>query len=155
LYIIEHKKGKDNVITDALSRRYIMLSQLDHKFFGLESLNELYDTDFDFKDVYENCRKGRTWNKYVMYDSLLYHANKLCVSASSVYLLFLQEAHGGGLMEHFRVKKTEDLLAPHFFWPKMRCDMERYVSWCTTCNKAKSRLNPHDLYIPLPVPSVP
>jgi hypothetical protein len=37
-YIIKHKKGKDNVIADALSRCYTMLSQLDHKIFGLESL---------------------------------------------------------------------------------------------------------------------
>jgi hypothetical protein len=29
------------------------------------------------------------------------------------------------------------------------------VSRCTTCNKAKFRLNPYDLYMPLPVPSVP
>ena len=33
--------------------------------------------------------------------------------------------------------------------------MERFVSRCTTCQKAKSRLNPHGLYMPLPVPSVP
>jgi hypothetical protein len=57
-------------------------------------------------------------------------------------------------MGHFGVKKTEDVLAAHFFWPKMRRDVERYVSWCTTCNKAKSRLNPHGLYMPLPIPSV-
>jgi transposase InsO family protein len=91
----------------------------------------------------------------VLQDGLLYRANKLCVPASSVRLLFLQEAHGGGLMGHFGVKKTEDVLAAHFFWPKMRRDVERYVSRCTTCNKAKSRLNPHGLYMPLPVPSVP
>jgi hypothetical protein len=60
LYIIKHKKGKDNVIADALSRCYTMLSQLDHKIFGLESLKELYATDFDFKDAYKNCREGRT-----------------------------------------------------------------------------------------------
>jgi hypothetical protein len=35
-YIIKHKKGKDNVIADALSRRYTMLSQLDCRIFGLE-----------------------------------------------------------------------------------------------------------------------
>jgi hypothetical protein len=52
------------------------------------------------------------------------------------------------------VKKTEDVLAAHFFWPKMRRNVERYVSLCTTCNKAKSRLNPHGLYMPLPIPSV-
>jgi hypothetical protein len=33
-------------------------------------------------------------------------------------------------------------------------DVERYVSQCTTCNKGKSQLNPHGLYIPLPIPSV-
>jgi hypothetical protein len=93
------------------------------------------------------------WNKYVLQDGLLYRANKLYVPASSVRLLFLQEAHGGGLMGYFRVKKTDDVLAAHFFWPKMRCDVERYVSQCMTCNKAKSRLNPHGLYMPLPVPS--
>jgi hypothetical protein len=91
----------------------------------------------------------------VLQDGLLYHANKLCVPASSVHRLFLQEAHGGGLMGYFGVKKTEDVLAVHLFWPKMRHNMERYVSRCTTCNKAKSRLNPHGLYMPLPIPSVP
>jgi hypothetical protein len=98
----------------------------------------LYATDVDFKGAYEICREGRTCNKYVLQDSLLYHANKLCVPASSVHLLFLQEAHGGGLMGHFGWKKTEDVLAAHFIWPKMRHDVECYVSRCTTCNKAKS-----------------
>jgi hypothetical protein len=88
-YIIKHKKGKENVIADDLSRRYTMLSQLAHKIFGLESIKELYATDIDFKDAYENCREGRTWNKYVLLDGLLYRANKLCVPVSSVHLLFL------------------------------------------------------------------
>jgi hypothetical protein len=121
----------------------------------LESIKELYATDVDFKDAYENCREGRTWNKYVLHDGLLYRANKLCVPASSVRLLLLHEAHGGGLMGHFGVKKIEDVLAAHIFWLKMRCDVERYVSRCMTCNKAKSRLNSHGLYMPLPVLSVP
>jgi hypothetical protein len=136
--IIKHKKGKDNVIANALSRRYTMLSQLDHKFFGLESIKELYATDFDFKDTYENCTKERTLNKYVLSDDLLYCANKLCVLASFVRLLFLQEAHEGGLMGRFGVNKTKDVLAAHLFWPKMRRDVKRYMSQCATCNKAKS-----------------
>jgi hypothetical protein len=58
-------------------------------------------------------------------------------------------------MEHFGVKKIEDVQSAHFFWPKMRHNVERYVSRCTTCNKGKSRLNPHGLHMPLPVPRVP
>jgi hypothetical protein len=65
-YIIKYKKGKENVIADALSRRYTMPCQLDYNFFGLESIKELYATDVDFKDAYENCREGRTWNKYML-----------------------------------------------------------------------------------------
>jgi hypothetical protein len=154
-YIIKHKKGKGNVIADALSRRYTMLSQLSHKIFGLETIKGLYATDLDFKDPFENCREGRTWQKFLLREGLLYRANNLCVLASSVRLLLLQEAHGGGFMGHFGVKKMEDVLAAHFFWPQMQHDVERYISRCTTCNKAKSRLNPHGLYMPLPVPRAP
>jgi hypothetical protein len=89
----------------------------------------------------------------MIHDGLLYRASKLCVPASSVRLMLLQEAHGGDLMGHFGVKKMEDVLATHFFLPRLPCDMERYVARCTTCNKAKSRLNPHGLYLPLPIPS--
>src|SRR3954470_789805 len=36
-YVIKHKKGKDNIIADALSRRYALLSQLDFKIFGFRN----------------------------------------------------------------------------------------------------------------------
>jgi hypothetical protein len=64
----------------------------------------------------------------VLHDGLLYRANKLCVPASSIRLLFLLEAHVCGFMGHFGVKKTEDVLAAHFFWLKMRRDKDHYVS---------------------------
>jgi hypothetical protein len=150
-YIIKHKKGKDNVIAYALSRRYTMLSQLNHKIFGLETIKGLYADDFDFKDAFKNCREGRMWQNFMLCESLLYHANKLYVSASFVRLLLLHEAYGGGLMGYFGVKKTENVLSTHFYWPWMHRDVERYVSRCTTCNKAKSQLNPYGLYMPPPV----
>ena len=154
-YIIKHKKGKDNVIADALSRHYTMLSQLDCRIFGLESIKGQYELDAAFKDVILNCKEGRAWNKYVLNDGYLFRANRLCIPVGSVRLLLLQEAHGGGLMGHFGATKTLDVLANHFFWPQMRRDVQRFVSRCTTCQKAKSHLNPHGLYMPLPVPSIP
>jgi hypothetical protein len=132
-----------------------MFSQLDYKIFGLETLKEHYATDLDFKDAYKNCREGRNWQKFVIHDGLLYRASKLFVLASSVWLMLLQEAHVGGSMWHFVVKKMEDVLSAHFPWPRLWRDVERYVARCTTCNKAKSHLNPHGLYLPLPVPSTP
>jgi hypothetical protein len=112
----------------------------------------LHDTKF--KDVLQNCRDGRTWNKFILNDEFVFRAKKLCIPDGSDHLLLLQEAHGGGLMGHFSVKKMEDVLAAHFFWPRMWRDVERFMARCTTCQKVKSHLNPHGLYMPLPVPSV-
>jgi hypothetical protein len=58
-------------------------------------------------------------------------------------------------MGHFGVKRTEDILVALFFLPKMRRDVVRFITCYTSCQKGKSRLNPHGLYIPLPVPIVP
>jgi hypothetical protein len=91
----------------------------------------------------------------VLNDGFLFRANRLCIPVGSIHLLLIQKAHGGGLMGHFGAKKTEDVLVSHFFWPKMRRDVERFVARCTTCQKAKSHLNPHGLYMLLPVPSTP
>jgi hypothetical protein len=154
-YIIKHKNGKDNIIANALSRRYTMLSQLDFKFFGLQTVKEQYADDSDFKDIVMHCKGGKPWGKFHVNDGFLFRANKLCIPASSIHLLLLQEAHGGGLMGLFGVYKTQEILAAHFFWPQMRRDVERFVARCTTCQKAKSHLNNHDLYMPLPVPTSP
>ena len=58
-------------------------------------------------------------------------------------------------MGHFGAKKSESVLVDHFFWPRMRCDVERYAMRCGICHKAKSRLNPHGLYTPLSIPNTP
>jgi len=69
--------------------------------------------------------------------------------------LLVREAHGGGLMGHFSVVKTLDVLHEHFYWPKMKKDVQRICDKCITCRKAKFRTQPHGLYTPFPVPKEP
>ncbi|KAK1694757.1 hypothetical protein QYE76_011454 [Lolium multiflorum] len=124
-YIIKHKKGKDNIVADALSRKTMLLTHLDVKIPGLEVLCDLYATDHDFAEPYRLCVIGKAWEKYHIHDGFLFRANKLCVPESSVRLLLLQESHAGGLMGHFGREKTLLMLADHFYWPKMRRDVDR------------------------------
>ncbi|XP_047059875.1 uncharacterized protein LOC124666578, partial [Lolium rigidum] len=104
-YIIKHKKGKDNIVADDLSRKNMLLTQLDAKIPGLEILCDLYATDHDFAEPYRLCAIGKARVKYHIHDEFLFRANKLCVLESSVRLLLLQESHVGGLMGHFGREK--------------------------------------------------
>ncbi|CAA7035552.1 unnamed protein product [Microthlaspi erraticum] len=103
-YVIKYKKGKDNVVADALSRRYTLLSTLDAKLLGFEQIKELYASDADFSDIYQACSKFAS-GRYVRQDGFLFYENRLCVPNCSLRDLFVREAHGGGLMGHFGVAK--------------------------------------------------
>jgi hypothetical protein len=57
-------------------------------------------------------------------DGYLFKENRLCVLASSLRELLIREAHGGDLKSHFGVAKTLDVLHEHFYWPKMKRDVQ-------------------------------
>ena len=145
LFVIKYKQGKENVVADALSRRCALLSMLDTKLLGFEYIKDLYLQDSDFGDVFNACEKV-AFGKFYRHDGFLFQENKLCVPMCSLHELLVREAHGGGLMGHFGVAKTLGILHEHFFWPHMKRDFRNF---------AKSKLKPHGLYTPLPIPSEP
>ena len=56
-YVIKYKQGKENVVADALSRRYTLLSALETKLLGFEFIKDLYASDQDFKEIFENAQR--------------------------------------------------------------------------------------------------
>ena len=95
------------------------------------------------------------FGKFYRLDGYLFKESRLCVPLSSMRELLVRETHEGGLMGHFGVFKTLDVLHEHFYWLKMKKDVQRICEKCITCRKAKSRTQPHGLYIPLHVPKEP
>ncbi|RDX81498.1 hypothetical protein CR513_37823, partial [Mucuna pruriens] len=67
-YVIKYKKGKENVVADALSRRYVLFSTLDVKLLGFEYVKELYVINPDFAHIYVACIKG-VHNEFYTNDS--------------------------------------------------------------------------------------
>ncbi|KAF7802554.1 Transposon Ty3-G Gag-Pol polyprotein [Senna tora] len=149
-----YKQGKENVVADALSGRYALISTLSAKFLGFQHLKELYMNDPDFGNVFGEC-ENRPFDKFYRHDGYLFRENKLCVPKCSMRELLVRESHGGGLMGHFGVLKTLDMLKEHFFWPYMKRDVEKLCSKCISCRKAKSKVKPDGLYMPLPIPTHP
>ena len=54
-YVINYKQGKENIVADALSRRYALMNTLTSRLMGFESLKELYSNDDDFEKVFGEC----------------------------------------------------------------------------------------------------
>src|SRR5262249_19363277 len=153
-YVIQYKQGKENVVADALSRRYVLISTLSTKLLGFEHLKELYEDDLDFANVYRACEHA-AFHGFYRNDGFLFRNGKLCIPQSSIRELLVREAHSGGLMGHFGVDKTLDILHEHFFWPNMRKHVVKICAQCISCRQAKSRVQPYGLYMPLPVPKHP
>ena len=43
----------------------------------------------------------------------------------------------------------------NFYWPHMHKHVHSLCDKCIACHKAKSKMHPHGLYTPLPIPSLP
>jgi len=61
----------------------------------------------------------------------------------------------GGLIGHFDVQKTLDLLHEHFIWPHMKHDVNNFCENGIVCKKSRSKVKLHGLYSPLPIPDYP
>ncbi|XP_042444031.1 uncharacterized protein LOC122029149, partial [Zingiber officinale] len=89
------------------------------------------------------------------HDNYLFKNNRLCVPRESMRKLLVREAHEGGLMGHFGVQKTLEMLLEHFHWPHMKHDVQKFCAQCIVCRKVKSKTLPQGLYTPLPIPNFP
>ena len=95
-----YKQGKESIVADALSCRYILLSTLNARFLGFEHIKELYKDDSNFDNVYNAC-EILAFGKFYRLDGYLFKENRLCVPLSFMRELLVCEARGGGLMGAF------------------------------------------------------
>ena len=153
-YVIKYKTGKENVVADALSRRYALITMLSSQILGFSHVKHAYVGDEDFGEIYAKCEKHGV-DDFYRHDGFLFKSDRLCVPKGSMRELLVIELHEGGLAGHFGVTKTLSLLQEKFFWPGMRKDVEQHIGRCLVCKRAKATLKPHGLYTPLPIPDTP
>ncbi|KAK1601654.1 hypothetical protein QYE76_016908, partial [Lolium multiflorum] len=79
-YVIKYKKGKENVVADALSRKItLLLTRLEFHILGLEEIKELYPSDAFFGPIFAKCSVDRGFDDFYLHDGYLFKANKICI----------------------------------------------------------------------------
>lgn len=135
---IEHRKGKLNVVPDALSR-------------AISSLNTVEATSDEwYKKMLERVTKHpELYPAWYVEDSKLYKYVKVkhhvktnvrewkLVVPKDNRLNVLKECHDDPLSSHFGCNKTYSRVCSKFYWPSMRADIKKYVYKCEICNQQK------------------
>lgn len=137
---IIHRKGKDHVVPDMLSRSVPVLAGISdqtndpwiEKMIGKIEKNPLSFPSW-------RVEQGKLF-KFVKPNHVVVHETnnewKLVVSKSDRKKI-LELNHDHPLSGHMGVRKTFARIGEKYYWPKMRSDIIRYVKNCKVCQSVK------------------
>ena len=81
-FVLKHRSGKSNRVADALSRRHLLLTQMQIEVVGFKELTNLYLEDPDFAKTWKACTVPVTldrtkWLDFIIQDGMLFKGNQL------------------------------------------------------------------------------
>ncbi|XP_071933924.1 uncharacterized protein [Coffea arabica] len=93
-FVIKYKAEKSNVVADALSRRYTLITTLDAKLLGFELTKDAYTNDPDFGAIFTDLPRLDRENYYIFQDYLFSRTSCAYHLVLCENYLLVREAHG-------------------------------------------------------------
>lgn len=136
-FSIKHRRGKDNVIPDSLSRCVPVAD--------LTCSSPTATTDTWFLNIFNGCLNSPTsFPNYLIKNDKLYRRmnNKNALTSEFSWKevvcaedrpQVLAKCHSEPTSGHFGIFKTYKRLSLSYFWPKMYADVVKHVSACEVC----------------------
>jgi hypothetical protein len=126
----------------------MMLDSCGHETYGWP---QLYETIPDFTTTYQMLGENAIVDNFHIQDGLLCRLGHIYVPSSERAKL-IWEAHYNRVAGHLSIEKIVVMLQNHFYWPKLRHEVNKYIRSCTSCAIAKPTTKKQGMYIPLPTP---
>ncbi|XP_050295859.1 uncharacterized protein LOC126735794 [Anthonomus grandis grandis] len=147
---IVHRKGKDNIVPDALSRSVPVVDEV-------APLNDMSTNDSSFLiDKWYSSMLKRVKEQPSKYPLWWISNNKLYKRTKSKYPALdnpddawlqivprnqrsdvIKAHHDPPTCGHLGVFKTLSRISQKYYWPNMKCDVARYIARCHTCLRTK------------------
>jgi hypothetical protein len=145
-YEIIYKKGKENVVVDALSRKYEDEGSIFSLSFIVPDWLQVVRQEWlqDPKILHMNQQmqdKSPVSPRYSWHNDELHYKVRLYLSKQSqLKSMVLFELHATPTVGHSRFTKTYDRVKHSFFWDGMKHDVHTFVVECDVfqCNKGET-----------------
>lgn len=154
-FTIEHRRGKDNVVPDALSRVHMdeLRAQLDRNpgvaFGGLDdaafeepdyvAIRTRAETDSErLPDIQVRDQRIYVRTRHCRDETLEGHKDWKLWVPSSLTESVINTAHSPPLASHSGTGKTIEKLQRTYYWPKMAEQVRVFVRQCATCKETKA-----------------
>ncbi|XP_071900942.1 uncharacterized protein [Coffea arabica] len=123
-YEIQYKRGKDNIVADALSRRQ------GESYLGDDKIKEI---------LIALAIEGSSTPDYSYLQGIIRYKGRVYIGVTSDLRKQLVSCmHDSAVGGHSGNQGTYQRLKSYFFWPGMKKEVEAYVQACDICKRSKN-----------------
>lgn len=155
---IVYKKGKENLVADALSRVGTVMALAavsEVQPIWVQEVINSYVTDAEAQELITQLLiKSPNEEGFSLQQGIIRREGKIWIGSNSALrtklIAALHDSAAGG---HSGMHATYQRVKGVFWWKGMKTDVNQFVQQCATCQQAKAeRIHPAGLLQPLPIP---